>query len=171
MPISAIPMRDGCWSAATCSFNVRPLKGSLAHDPLQIQFSPTRLGTVCPTIESLIWLTIAGNSHACRLLAVGALISRNSWWALPTLILCRTQNHLFHQHGWGLTSQFPFRQSLDLSQPPCVLVVGEPVVIWFGALDCIRSRCRHGCLTRTSTPTRTVYTQTLSYRWNQKIPT
>ena len=126
MPISAIPMRDGCWSAATCSFNVRPLKGSLAHDPLQIQFSPTRLGTVCPTIESLIWLTIAGNPHACRLLAVEALISRNSWWALPTLILCRTQNHLFHQHGWRLTSQFPFRQSLDLSQSPCVLVVDVP---------------------------------------------
>ena len=42
----SIPMRDGCWSAATCSFNVRPLKGSSAHDPLQIQFSPTRLETV-----------------------------------------------------------------------------------------------------------------------------
>ena len=26
---------------------------------------PTRLGTVYPTIESLIWLTITGNSHAC----------------------------------------------------------------------------------------------------------
>ena len=27
---------------------------------------PTRLGTVCPTIESLIWLTISGSPHACR---------------------------------------------------------------------------------------------------------
>ena len=126
MPISAIPMRDGCWSAATCSFNVRPLKGSLAHDPLQIQFSPTRLGTVCPTIESLIWLTIAGNSHACRLLAVEALISRNSWWALPTLILCRTQNHLFHQHGWRLPLLVNGTTLLvqgEATQSPCVLAL------------------------------------------------